>query len=196
MQVAATPARAATTLPCDVYASGGTPCAVAYSTVRALYATYNGPLYQIQRSSDSAKTDIGLLAAGDYVNAATQVSFCAGTNCTITKIYDQGSHHADMPISWGGLWSGPGPNGSDVGANAMALPVTVNGHAAYGVKVTPGVGYRVDNVAGVPVGAQPEGVYMVTSSNYYNSQCCFDFGSGENDHRDDGNATMNAIEWG
>ena len=28
MQVGATTARAATSLPCDVYASGGTPCAV------------------------------------------------------------------------------------------------------------------------------------------------------------------------
>jgi len=66
----------------------------------------------------------------------------------------------------------------------------------FGVKVHPGVGYRVDNVAGVPVGAQPTGIYMVTSSSYYNSQCCFDFGSAETDHKDDGNATMNAIEWG
>jgi hypothetical protein len=196
VQIAASPAQAATTLPCDVYATGGTPCAVAYSTVRALYSTYNGPLYEIQRSSDNTKKDIGLLAAGDYVDAAPQVSFCTGTTCTITKIYDQSAKHADMPISWGGLWHGPGPNGSDIGANAMALPVTVNGHAAYGVKVTPGVGYRVDNVPGVPVGAQPTGIYMVTSSNFYNSQCCFDFGSAENSHRDDGNATMNAIEWG
>ena len=78
----------------------------------------------------------------------------------------------------------------------MALPVTVGGQTAYGVKVTPGVGYRVDNAKDVPTGSQPEGVYMVTSSNYVNGQCCFDYGSGENSHTDDGNATMNAIEWG
>jgi len=187
---------AATTLPCDAYATGGTPCAAAYSTVRALYATYNGPLYQIQRSSDNSRMDVGLLAAGDYANGAAQVTFCANTSCTITKLYDQTSHHNDMPISNGGFWKGPGPNGSDVGADAMALPVTVNGHQVFGVKVHPGVGYRVDNTVGVPTGSQPEGVYMVTSSNYYNSQCCFDFGSAETDHADDGNATMNAIEWG
>ena len=196
IQVGAAKARAATSLPCDVYASGGTPCAAAYSTVRALFASYNGPLYQVQRASDNSRTDVGLLAAGDYANGAAQVSFCAGTSCTITKIYDQTSHHNDMPISSGGFWKGPGPNGSDVGADASALPVTVNGHAVFGVKVHPGVGYRIDNTVGVPTGAQPEGVYMVTSSNYYNSQCCFDFGSAETDHKDDGNATMNAIEWG
>nr|WP_323747031.1 arabinofuranosidase catalytic domain-containing protein [Catenulispora pinisilvae] len=196
IQVGATTARAATSLPCDVYASGGTPCAAAYSTVRALSASYDGPLYQIQRASDSSRTDVGLLAAGGYANGAAQVSFCAGTSCTITKLYDQTSHHNDMPISSGGFWKGPGPNGSDVGADAMALPETVDGHQVFGVKVHPGVGYRIDNTAGLPTGSQPEGVYMVTSSSYYNSQCCFDFGSAETDHSDDGNATMNAIEWG
>ncbi|NUP49069.1 MAG: alpha-L-arabinofuranosidase [Catenulispora sp.] len=196
VQTAASPARAATAQACDVYATGGTPCAAAYSTVHALFAAYNGPLYQIQRASDSSKTDIGVLSAGDYANGPAQVSFCTGTTCTITKIYDQTSHHNDMPISWGGFWKGPGPNGSDVGADAMALPVTVNGHQVFGVKVRPGVGYRIDSTVGVPTGSQPEGIYMVTSSNYYNSQCCFDFGSAETDHSDDGNATMNAIEWG
>jgi hypothetical protein len=188
-------ARAASSLPCDIYAAGGTPCAAAYSTVRALYASYNGSLYQIQRSSDSTTMNIGLLAAGGYVNAAPQVSFCSGTTCTITKIYDQSANHSDLPISWGGFWKGPGPNGSDIGANAMALPVTVAGHQAYGVRITPGTGYRVDNV-NIPTGSQPEGNYMVTSSNLYNSQCCFDFGSGETSHDDTGNGHMNAIEFG
>ncbi len=191
-----TVATAATSGPCDIYASGGTPCVTAHSTTRALFAAYDGPLYQVQRSSDGSYANIGLLAAGGVANAAQQDSFCAGTNCTITKIYDQTANHNDMPISWGGFWKGPGPNGADVGANATALPLTVGGQKAYGVKVTQGVGYRVDYAKGVPTGAQPEGVYMVTSSNYVNQWCCFDYGSGENSHTDTGNATMNAIEWG
>ncbi|HEX6469462.1 MAG TPA: arabinofuranosidase catalytic domain-containing protein, partial [Streptosporangiaceae bacterium] len=189
-------AHAASSLPCDVYAAGGTPCATAHSTTRALFASYNGPLYQIQRASDRQLLDVGLLAAGGVVNAAPQTSFCSGTSCTITKIYDQTGNHNDMPISWGGFWKGPGPNGADVGADAMALPVTVAGHQAFGVKVTPGVGYRIDNARGVPTGSQPAGIYMVTSSNLVNGLCCFDYGSGENSHTDTGNATMNAIEWG
>jgi non-reducing end alpha-L-arabinofuranosidase len=188
-------ARAASSLPCDIYAAGGTPCVAAYSTTRALYASYDGPLYQVQRSSDGSSLTIGLLSAGGDANAAPQVSFCAGTTCTITKIYDQSSNHSDLPISSGGYWKGPGPNGSDVGANAMALPITIGGNPAYGIRSTPGTGYRVDNV-NVPTGAQPEGVYMVTSSNLYNNQCCFDFGSGETSHTDTGNGHMNAIEWG
>ena len=86
---AASPAGAATSLPCDIYAAAGTPCVAAHSTTRALYAAYNGPLYQVKRASDGTTTNIGTLAAGGYANAAAQDSFCAGTACTITKIYDQ-----------------------------------------------------------------------------------------------------------
>jgi non-reducing end alpha-L-arabinofuranosidase len=183
-------------LPCDIYATGGTPCVAAHSTVRALLSSYNGPLYQVKRSSDSTTKDIGLLSVGGYVNAATQVSFCSGTSCTITKIYDQTANHNDLPISWGGYWKGPGANGADVGADAMALPITIAGHQAFGIKATGGVGYRIDNAKGVATGSQPEGIYMITSSNYVNNQCCFDYGSGENSHTDTGNATMNAIYFG
>ncbi|KUM84780.1 MULTISPECIES: arabinofuranosidase catalytic domain-containing protein [Streptomyces] len=192
----ATQRAADVSLPCDLYAAGGTPCVTAHATTRALFASYNGPLYQIQRASDHSYRDIGLLSAGGYADGASQVSFCSGTSCTITKIYDQTAQHNDMPISWGGYWKGPGPNGSDVGADAMALPVTAAGHQVFGVKVTPGVGYRLDHARGVPTGAQPEGIYMVTSSNYTSQWCCFDYGSGENSHTDTGNATMNAIYWG
>ncbi len=194
--VSVNPANAATSTACDIYAARGTPCVAAHSTTRALFATYNGPLYQIQRSSDHSFLDIGLLSAGGDVNATPQQSFCSGTTCIVTKIYDQSSNHNDLPISWGGYWKGPGANGADVGADAMALPITIAGHPAYGIKVTPGVGYRVDNAKAAPTGSQPEGIYMVTSSNYVDQWCCFDYGSGENSHTDTGNATMNAIEWG
>ncbi|WP_345632545.1 arabinofuranosidase catalytic domain-containing protein, partial [Rugosimonospora acidiphila] len=59
----ATGAQAATQGPCDIYAVGGTPCVAAHSTTRALYASYNGALYQVRRSSDNATRDVGLLSA-------------------------------------------------------------------------------------------------------------------------------------
>ena len=183
-------------MPCDVYASNGTPCVAAHSTIRALFSSYNGPLYQVQRASDKQYLDIGPLSAGGYANSAPQVTFCANTTCTITKIYDQTSQHNDLPISPGGTFAGPGPNGSDIGADANALPVYVAGHLVFGVKVTPGVGYRIDNATGVATGSQAEGIYMVTSSDNVNGGCCMDYGSGESNNADDGNATMNAIYWG
>ena len=182
--------------PCDIYASYGTPCVAAHSTVRALFSSYNGPLYQIQRASDGQYLNIGLLSPGGYANAAPQATFCANTTCTITKIYDQTSYHNDLPISQGGYWKGPGPNGSDLGANAMALPIDVAGHIVYGVKVTPGVGYRIYHATGVATGSQPQGAYMVTSATFVNSGCCFDYGNAETDGNDDGNGTMDAVYFG
>ena len=127
------PAHAQSSLPCDIYAAGGTPCEAAYSTTRAMFASYDGPLYQVQRASDGGLLNIGLEAAGGVVNSAPQVSFCSGTTCTITQLYDQTANANNMPISPGtacsgcsGGLSGPGPNGSDIGANAMALPVTID----------------------------------------------------------------------
>ena len=47
--------------PCDIYAAAGTPCVAAHSTTRALYAAYNGPLYQVMRQSDGKTMDIGVV---------------------------------------------------------------------------------------------------------------------------------------
>jgi non-reducing end alpha-L-arabinofuranosidase len=52
------PAAAAASLPCDIYAAGGTPCVAAHSTTRALFTAYDGPLYQVRRASDNTTADI------------------------------------------------------------------------------------------------------------------------------------------
>jgi Alpha-L-arabinofuranosidase B, catalytic/Carbohydrate binding module (family 6) len=201
---ASAPAHAAASLPCDIYAAGGTPCEAAYSTTRALYASYDGPLYRVQRASDSTYLTVGLESAGGVVNSAPEVSFCAGTTCTITELYDQTPNGNNMPISPGTSCSGcshgnagPGPNGMDIGAPAMPLPVTVGGQPAYGMLFDNfGTGYRIENALNVPTGSQPEGIYMLTSSNLTSNQCCYDFGSAETNNSDDGNTTMNAIYYG
>src|SRR4051812_29983348 len=89
--------------PCDIYAAGGTPCVAAHSTTRALFASYNGPLYQVQRLSDSALQNIGVLSAGGVANAAAQDSFCAGTTCTVTRVYDQTGNSGNTLV-----YQGPG----------------------------------------------------------------------------------------
>src|ERR1700691_1335429 len=132
----AAPARAATPEACDIYASGGTPCEAAYSTTRALFESYDGPLYQVQRASDSATLNVGLESTGGVVNVAPENSFCAGTTCTITELYDQTANGNNMPISPGtscsgcsGGNAGPGPGGADIGAPAEAPPVDLGGQA-------------------------------------------------------------------
>src|SRR6185437_8002826 len=186
-----TASQAAVMLPCDIYAAAGTPCVAAHSTVRALYAAYNGPLYQVKRAADGGTANIGTLAAGGYANAAAQNSFCAGTSCTITEIFDQSPQHNNLTIE------GPGGNGGqDVGANAAALPVLAGGHQVYGLYVTPGVGYRDNSTTGVATGSAAMGEYMVASGTHVNSGCCFDYGNAETNSRDNGNGHMDAINFG
>src|SRR2546423_1381456 len=90
--------------PCDIYAAAGDPCVAAHSTTRALYASYNGPLYQVIRQSDGKTLDIGVVQpaasplpdSGGYADAAAQDAFCASTYCWITTIYDQSPKHNDL----------------------------------------------------------------------------------------------------
>src|SRR6266496_2134510 len=128
------PAQAATG-PCDIYASGGTPCVAAHSTTRALFGAYNGRLYQVRRASDNTTRDINALSAGGIANAASQDSFCAGTTCLITIIYDQTSRGNHLTQAPPGGFNGPAPGGFDNLANATAAPVFVGGQRVYGVFV-------------------------------------------------------------
>jgi non-reducing end alpha-L-arabinofuranosidase len=189
--VGTAPAGAAAQGPCDIYAAAGTPCVAAQSTTRALYAAYDGPLYQVKRASDGATTNIDPLSAGGYANAAAQNSFCAGTSCTITEIYDQSGHGNNLT---------PGPAGgngaADSPANASALPVLAGGNHVYGVYISPGMGYRDDSTSGVATGSDPQGAYMVTSGTHVNSGCCFDYGNAETNNDDNGNGHMDAVYFG
>jgi non-reducing end alpha-L-arabinofuranosidase len=182
---------AAGPLPCDIYASAGTPCVAAHSTTRALFAAYNGNLYQVRRASNNATTNIGVLAAGGYANAAAQDSFCANTTCVITIIYDQTSRHNDLtPAPPGGV------GGQDNPSPADALPVTAGGHTVYGVSISQVMGYRDNSTSGIATGSQPEGMYMVASGTHFNSGCCFDYGNAETNNRDNGNGRMDAVYFG
>ncbi|KAI5357647.1 Putative alpha-L-arabinofuranosidase B, arabinose-binding domain-containing protein [Septoria linicola] len=183
--------------PCDIYASGNTPCVAAHSTTRALYDRYNGPLYQISRGSDGRTTDILPLAAGGVANAATQDNFCASTTCLITIIYDQSgrsNHLTQAPP--GGAASGTEANGFDQLSSAVGAPVTLNGKKAYGVFIHPGSGYRINNPSGIATGDQPEGMYAVLDGTHYNDACCFDYGNAETNNLDTGNGHMEAIYYG
>jgi non-reducing end alpha-L-arabinofuranosidase len=192
VSAASSPAQAATQGPCDIYASGGTPCVAAHSTTRALYAAYDGPLYQVRRASDSTTTNISPVSAGGVANAAAQNSFCAGTTCVITEIFDQsgnGNNLTDAPA--GGAAAGP-----DALANATSAPVTVDGQPAYGVYIAAGDGYRDDSTKNIATGNNPEGEYDVLDGTHFNNGCCFDYGNAETNNDDDGAGAMEAIYFG
>src|SRR5690349_14989852 len=188
--------QAATSQPCDIYASGGTPCVAAHSTTRALYAAYTGSLYQVKRASDGSTLNVTPLSAGGVANAAAQDSFCAGTTCLITVIYDQsgrGNHLTQAPP---GGFNGPDVNGYDNLASATGAPVTIGGKKAYGVWISPGTGYRNNNTNGIATGDAAEGMYAIFDGTHYNGGCCFDYGNAETNSLDTGNGHMEAIYYG
>jgi hypothetical protein len=188
--------------PCDVYAAAKTPCVAAHSSTRAMYASYNGPLYQVMRQSDGKTLDIGVVQpsatdAGGYADAAKQDAFCANTYCWITTLYDQSGHHNEV------TQAPRGPAGTPMvmgGFNNVPVadwaPVTVMGHKVYGVFIVPGMGLRNDNPHGTAVDDQAEGQYWVVNGHHYNGGCCFDYGNGETDSRDDGDGTMETTYFG
>ncbi len=196
------PGSAGTTVvsrPCDIYQSADTPCAAAHSTVRALYGSYTGNLYQVRRVSDGATQDIGVLDPGGFADSAAQDSFCSGEACTISVIYDQSPNGNHLTQSPPGGWL----NNGGLEADAFAAPIRVGGHSVYGVYTTMNwdddvgaVGYRNNQTQGVATGDEPEVMYMVVSGRHYNQWCCFDYGNAETNNLDNGDATMEAVYFG
>lgn len=187
--------------PCDIYADANDPCVAAHSTTRALYASYNGPLYQVMRQSDGKKLDIGVVQAsasdaGGYANAPAQDKFCANTYCWITTIYDQSPKHNNLTQAPRGGFTGPAMGGFNNLPIADMAPVTIMGHKVYGVFIEPGMGLRNDDPKGTAVDDQAEGQYWVINGLHFNNGCCFDYGNAEIDSRDDDNGTMETAYFG
>jgi non-reducing end alpha-L-arabinofuranosidase len=187
--------------PCDIYAAAGNPCVAAHSSTRALYASYNGPIYQVMRQLDGKTLDIGVVQPkegdpGGYADAAAQDAFCANTYCWITTLYDQsgkGNHLVQAPR---GGFSGPAMGGFNNIPIADIAPITIMGHKAYGIFIEPGMGLRWNDAKGTAVDDQAEGQYWVVNGHHYNSGCCYDYGNAETDSRDDGDGTMETTYFG
>lgn len=182
--------------PCDIYAAGNAPCVAAHSTTRALYAAYDGPLYQVLRQSDLKTLDIGVVRPEGYANAAAQDVFCANTHCWISILYDQSPKKNQLVQAPRGGFSGPEMGGFNNLPIADMAPVTLMGRKVYGVFIAPGVGLRQNDVKGTAVDDQAEGQYWVINGHHHNSGCCFDYGNAEIDSRDDGNGTMETTYYG
>jgi hypothetical protein len=184
----------ATSNPCDIYASGGTPCVCAHSTVRALFQAYHGNLYQVQRQSDRATLNIGTLQAGGHANATAQDDFCThNTACLITIIYDQTTNGNHLTVGT----PGGANNKGNTAAVATAESITINGNKVYSIFTRPGQGYFHDGSrSGIPTGTDAEGIYMVTSGTHVNNGCCFDYGNAESNRLDNGASHMDAIYFG
>lgn len=176
--------------PCDILKDAGTPCVAAHSTTRALYANYNGPLYQVRRT-DGRTRDIGVVVPGGIADAAAQEAFCDEFACDISIVYDQSPQHNDLTIEAKGT-----QGKANYGARADALPVTLDGHRVYGLKFDGRMGYRNNEATGTARNGEPESMMMVTSALNVNSGCCFDYGNTEVTNVDTGEGHMDAVYFG
>ena len=94
--------------PCDLYAAGGTPCVAAHSMTRALYRSYDGPLYRLTQPATNASRDVGVSSAGGRADSAVHNAFCKGAVCTVERIYDQSPQGNHLGVERGpSFLSGP-----------------------------------------------------------------------------------------
>jgi hypothetical protein len=172
------PAAGSAMAPCDIYAAEGGPCVAAHSTVRALSAPDNGPLYP--------------LMAGGIANSMEQDTFCGTGACTISKIYDQSGWGNDLTSAPAGM----AKTTPDNEAKATGVSITVSGQKVYGIHIVPGIGYRNNGACGTASCDDAETEYMVVAGDLHNGACCFDYGNMERNSRDNGEGTMEAVYFG
>lgn len=173
--------------PCDIYASANTPCVGAYSMVRALSSTYDGPLYQVRRGAPNPTQntgvggqtqDIGILPNG-FADAAAQVAFCGDQTCTVSTVYDQSGRGNHLTVAKGGRSDGGQfAAADDFESNANAGALTVGGNDVYSLYMEVRHGYR-QTIAGngMPRGQEPQGIYMLADGTRVGTACCWDFGN-------------------
>jgi hypothetical protein len=206
MLAAQTPAGSVQTRPqgpCDIYGAAGTPCVTAHSTVRALRAAYDGPLYQVKRQSDGRLLNIGVVPpgirdGGGYADAAAQDRFCADTLCVINRIYDQSGKGNDlMQAPPGPLYPGPAKGAFDAQPIADMAPITIaGGHKAYGVFIMPGMGFRNNNARDLPINDEAAGIHVVVDGTHYSNGCCFNYGNASTNGLAVGTGTMESVYFG
>jgi hypothetical protein len=175
-------------------------CAAAHSTVRALYASYSGKLYRIKRDSDKTYQDIPTIEPGGVADSSVQDTFCAGTKCTITRLWDQSGNgnYVDAETQDAEEVSArpqAGNNGMSA-ANAMQESLTVSGKKVYALYMKPAQAYWHDgSKTKMPLGKEPQGVYMVTSGKHFGDGCCFNYGNGPLSRKVTACGTIDAVNF-
>ena len=187
--------------PGDIYNAAGFTCVTAHSTTRALFASYDGPLYQVMRQSDGKTLDIGIAAptatdVGGYADAAAQDAFCSDTVCFITTIYDQTGKGNNLVQAPPGTFRGPAKGGFNTLPIADMAPITIMGHKAYGTYIMPGMGLRNNNAVGMAINDEPQGIYMVFDGTHFDSGCCFNYGNTSTNSTAVGTGTMDTVYFG
>jgi hypothetical protein len=81
-------------------------------------------------------------------------------------------------------------------ANAAAESLNVSGNKVYSLYTRPSQAYwRNGSSTGMPLGAAPQGVYMVTSGTHFNSGCCYNYGNSQISRDYEGGPTMDSVNF-
>jgi hypothetical protein len=187
--------------PCDILAAAGTPCIAAHSLARRMLAAYTGNLFQVTRTSDNTTLNVGTLSTG-IVNAAAVTSFCAGTTCVISEIYDQmntpaNGNNLTKDVAYGKY---PAPVGWTTPASGLTIPIAriVPGEGYY--QSGPGCGSIASGCSTVnmPMGNSAITAYMIvedTSEGGVADGCCGQYGDTESPTENGVNGTMFSLSY-
>jgi hypothetical protein len=191
----ATTVRSPSVAPYTAAASPAGPAPTTSRSYDSAFSAYAGNLYKIKRASDGMTKDIPVKSPGGYADSAQQEAFCMGTTCTILRVYDQSDHgnflEAEIPGSTVGGAQG------QTAANAAAEWLTVGGNKVYSLYTRPQQAYwRDGSKSGMPLGAEPQGIYMVTSGKHVSAGCCYNYGNGQLDRLYKPGPRMDAVYFG
>jgi hypothetical protein len=191
----------ASTLPGDVAKAAGTPFVAAHAMTRTLFAAYTGPLFKALRVSDKQEKDIGFVASTGLVDLTTLNTFCSGTSCKVTTLYDQSGNSNDM-------WRADDPSTNQPGtvkpcdlmdiqywqmSDGTKVPIAVESGAMW--KSTAQCLRNRDKTKNMPTGSKPETEYGIFHAQYLNNNCCFNYGNTGNAVHYSGPGTLSALNF-
>jgi hypothetical protein len=181
------------TLPGDVAEAAGTPFVAAHSLTRAMFAAYKGPLFKVLRVSDKQEKDINPVAAGGLADFSALNSFCSGTSCKVTTLYDQSGNGNDM---WRGDtaenapmddWEKDKPKLCDLMdveywqmSDGTKVPLALeHGWESIEMMWKPKAQClrNRDKTKNIPTGSKPQTTYAIFHAKYLNANCCFNYGN-------------------
>ena len=189
------------TLPGDVAKAAGTPFVAAHAMTRTLFAAYTGPLFQALRVSDNQTKDIGIVASTGLADLATLNTFCSGTSCKVTTLYDQSGNGNDMWRADSSSANQPGtPTLCDLMdiqywqmSDGTKVPIAVSSGALWRDKTS--CLRNRDKTKNMPKGASPQTEYAIFHSQYLNANCCFNYGNTNNAIAYSGPGTLTSLNF-
>jgi hypothetical protein len=108
-----------------------------------------------------------------------QDTFCAGTTCTVSLLYDHSGNGNHLPVAKKGLSAGGTYSAmDDFESAANKGMMMIQGHTVYSLYMNAREGYRIMKVGTkMPTGMASQGIYELADGTHSGTACCWDFGN-------------------